>query len=131
MSANLQPEEPRPSDLVQDELPTGSIAPAQHVTVEDIHEALMDVMDPELMINIVDLGLVYDIRLDEDGVCTIDTTLTSPACPLTDQLEWDIHNALEGLVAEVVINWVWLPPWTIDRITPEGREQLRAMGFSM
>ncbi|HZV26575.1 MAG TPA: iron-sulfur cluster assembly protein, partial [Acidothermaceae bacterium] len=53
-------------------------------TVDDVKEALYDVVDPELGINVVDLGLIYDLALDDQGVATIDMTLTSAACPLTD-----------------------------------------------
>jgi len=71
------------------------------VTVEDVTEAMKDVVDPELGINVVDLGLVYDVHLDESHNAVIDMTLTSAACPLTDV------------------------------ITDDGREQLRALGFNV
>jgi metal-sulfur cluster biosynthetic enzyme len=98
---------------------------------DDILEALRDVVDPELGINVVDLGLVYGVTLDEDRVATIDMTLTSAACPLTDVIEDQAHAALDGLVTDVRLNWVWLPPWGPDKITDEGREQLRALGFNV
>lgn len=98
---------------------------------EDLLEALRDVMDPELEVNVVDLGLVYGITLSEDRVATIDMTLTSAACPLTDVIEDQAKVALDGLVSDLRINWVWLPPWGPDKITEDGREQLRAMGFNV
>ncbi len=105
---------------------------------DEIDEAMRDVVDPELGINVVDLGLVYDVRVDEsDGgaVVTIDMTLTSAACPLTDVIEDQASSALTGgpkpLASEVKINWVWLPPWGPEKITDEGREQLRALGFNV
>ncbi len=103
--------------------------------VDDLEEAMRDVVDPELGINVVDLGLLYDIRA-EDGVATLDMTLTSAACPLTDVIEDQTRTALTtgpdgGLVNDIKINWVWMPPWGPDRITEEGREQLRALGFTM
>jgi metal-sulfur cluster biosynthetic enzyme len=105
---------------------------------DDIDEAMRDVVDPELGINVVDLGLVYDVRVDdgdEGPVVTIDMTLTSAACPLTDVIEDQANSALTGgpnpLAAEVRINWVWMPPWGPDKITDEGREQLRALGFNV
>lgn len=120
----------RPSDLVKDELPTG--VPAAGVTsVEDVEEAMRDVVDPELMVNVVDLGLVYGIHVDENNDCTIDMTLTSPTCPLTDRIEDDTHAALEGLVNSATINWVWLPPWSLEMISDDGREQLRSIGFNV
>ena len=121
----------RPSDLVDDTFPDSTAPPSARPTLEDLTEAMRDVVDPELMVNVVDLGLVYGIHLDDDNNCTIDMTLTSPTCPLTDRLEFDTEMALDGLVNSVVINWVWLPPWTLDNITEEGREQLRAIGYNV
>jgi metal-sulfur cluster biosynthetic enzyme len=98
---------------------------------EDILEALKDVVDPELGINVVDLGLIYGITVDDDNTATIDMTLTSAACPLTDVIEDQAASALEGLVTDMKINWVWLPPWGPDKISDEGRDQLRALGFNV
>ncbi|MGY2062744.1 metal-sulfur cluster assembly factor [Nocardia gipuzkoensis] len=100
--------------------------------LEDIEEAMRDVVDPELGINVVDLGLVYGLRVEED-IAVIDMTLTSAACPLTDVIEDQSRNALvrSGLVEDLKINWVWMPPWGPDKITEDGREQLRALGFTV
>ena len=98
---------------------------------EDIMEALRDVVDPELGINVVDLGLIYGVDLDESRIATIDMTLTSAACPLTDVIEEQAGEALKDLVADFRINWVWMPPWGPDKITEDGREQLRALGFNV
>jgi metal-sulfur cluster biosynthetic enzyme len=101
--------------------------------IEDIEEALKDVVDPELGINIVDLGLVYDLHVDDD-IATIDMTLSSAACPLTDMIEEQVSAALvgeAGLVSDFRINWVWLPPWGPEKITEDGREQMRALGFNI
>ena len=97
----------------------------------DVTEFMRDVIDPELMVNVVDLGLVYGVDIDDDGNVVIDMTLTSPACPLTDRLEYDTQTVLEGLVNSVRINWVWLPPWGLERITDDGRTQLQAIGFNV
>jgi metal-sulfur cluster biosynthetic enzyme len=104
--------------------------------IADIEEAMKDVVDPELGINVVDLGLVYDTYVDDDNVVTLDMTLTSAACPLTDVIEDQTRQALMmgpggGLVKDFRINWVWLPPWGPDKITDDGREQLRALGFNV
>jgi len=99
--------------------------------IEDILEALRDVVDPELGINVVDLGLIYGVDLDEARVATIDMTLTSAACPLTDVIEEQAGEALKDLVADFRINWVWMPPWGPESITDDGREQLRALGFNI
>ena len=98
---------------------------------EDILEALRDVVDPELGINVVDLGLIYGVLLDGPARATLDMTLTSAACPLTDVIEDQTRVALEGLVSDFRINWVWLPPWGPEKITEDGREQLRALGFNV
>lgn len=100
-------------------------------TTEDLFEAMRDVVDPELGINVVDLGLVYDIHVHDDNRATIDMTLTSAACPLTDVIEDQTRAALEGLVTEFAINWVWMPPWGPDKITDDGRQMLRALGFNV
>jgi metal-sulfur cluster biosynthetic enzyme len=99
--------------------------------VEDVLEALRDVVDPELGINVVDLGLVYGVDVDADKVATLDMTLTSAACPLTDVIEDQAREALEGIVTDFRINWVWMPPWGPENITEDGREQLRALGFNI
>jgi metal-sulfur cluster biosynthetic enzyme len=109
--------------------PVSGAGPAPET--EDVLEALRDVVDPELGINVVDLGLVYGVTLGGDGVATIDMTLTTAACPLTDVIEEQAASALEGLVTDFRINWVWLPPWGPDKITEDGREQLRALGFNV
>jgi metal-sulfur cluster biosynthetic enzyme len=102
-------------------------------SVEDVEEAMRDVVDPELGINVVDLGLVYGVHVGEDNVATLDMTLTSAACPLTDVIEDQTRAALTGggLVQDFRINWVWMPPWGPDKITEDGRDQLRALGFNV
>jgi metal-sulfur cluster biosynthetic enzyme len=99
--------------------------------VDEVTEAMRDVVDPELGINVVDLGLVYGVTIDQNDVAVLDMTLTSAACPLTDVIEDQTHSALDGLVGGVRINWVWMPPWGPDKITDDGREQLRALGFNV
>ena len=101
------------------------------VSEDDLMEALKDVVDPELGINVVDLGLIYGVSIDEAAIATIDMTLTSAACPLTDVIEDQTRTALEGLVNDFRINWVWIPPWGPDKISDEGREMLRALGFNV
>jgi metal-sulfur cluster biosynthetic enzyme len=104
---------------------------ASLVDEEDVWEALRDVIDPELGINVVDLGLVYAVTIGSDGVATVDMTLTSAACPLTDLIETQAAAAVEGLVEGLAIQWVWSPPWGPGRITEDGRAQLRAIGFNV
>ncbi|MCQ4118523.1 metal-sulfur cluster assembly factor [Rhodococcus tibetensis] len=111
--------------------PASGVVPAPD-RLEELEEAMRDVVDPELGINVVDLGLVYGITEDED-VIILDMTLTSAACPLTDVIEDQARGALvrSGLCSDLKINWVWLPPWGPDKITEDGREQLRALGFTV
>ena len=99
--------------------------------VADIEEALRDVVDPELGINVVDLGLIYGVTVDSQSHAVIDMTLTSAACPLTDVIEEQVATALMDVVAGHSLNWVWMPPWGPDKITDDGREQLRALGFNI
>jgi metal-sulfur cluster biosynthetic enzyme len=110
--------EPAPTNVAEPQL------------IERIFEALRDVVDPELGINIVDLGLVYGVQMD-GNVAILDMTLTSAACPLTDIIEGQVFQVLDGLVADHTINWVWAPPWSPEKLTPDGREQARAIGLAI
>jgi metal-sulfur cluster biosynthetic enzyme len=110
--------------------PPAARAADEGPSLDDIEEAMRDVVDPELGIN---LGLVYGLKV-EDNKAIIDMTLTSAACPLTDVIEEQARSALTGgstggLVEDITINWVWMPPWGPEKITEDGREQLRALGF--
>jgi len=96
-----------------------------------VMERLKEVMDPELGINVVDLGLLYGVEIDDAMNVRLDMTLTTPACPLTDQLEWGASGALGDIANSVEVNWVWVPPWTLDMITEDGREQLRYIGYNL
>ena len=117
------------------ETPSGATPPVTTPpTAADVEEAMRDVIDPELVINVVDLGLIYCVTVDPNNHAVIDMTLTSAACPLTDVIEDQTRQALTtgpggGIVNDFRINWVWLPPWGPDKITDDGREQLRALGF--
>ena len=97
-----------------------------------VEEGLKDVIDPELGVNIVDLGLIYDLSWDdEEDALIVSMTLTSAGCPLTDVIEEEITNNLDGIVERFRINWVWMPPWGQERITADGRDMMRALGFSI
>ena len=98
---------------------------------DDVFEAMKDVVDPELGINVVDLGLVYGVSVEEGNIATIDMTLTSAACPLTDVIEDQTRAALLEVVDDFRINWVWMPPWGPDKITDDDREMLRSLGFNV
>ncbi len=96
-----------------------------------MREVLLDVIDPDLGVNIVDLGFVRHVEV-RDRTAVITMTLTSAACPLTSIMEDQIRAGLAGLgdIAGFQVNWVWLPPWRPADITASGRDQLRAIGFS-
>lgn len=120
-------------NTVKDEqtgIPLTSFNDIGKATAADVREALHQVIDPELGIDVIDLGLVYGIEIDEKGRAIITMTLTTPACPLTDLLEDECASTLAGLVEEFRIDWTWQPHWTTDMIRPEGREQLEAIGFN-
>jgi metal-sulfur cluster biosynthetic enzyme len=103
----------------------------QLATLDEVTEALKDVIDPELGINVVDLGLVYELSVNEENVAVLDMTLTSAACPLQDVIEDQARQVLADITSDVQINWVWMPPWGPNKITDDGREQLRAIGFTV
>jgi metal-sulfur cluster biosynthetic enzyme len=135
VSEDALPEDALPEDTAPENTAPGNAAPGNaapgNAETEEVLEALRDVVDPELGINVVDLGLVYGVDLAADRVATIDMTLTSAACPLTDVIEDQAREALDGIVADFRINWVWLPPWGPENITEDGRDQLRALGFNV
>jgi len=77
---------------------------ADLANLDDVTEAMKDVIDPELGINVIDLGLVYDMRVDENNVVILDMTLTSAACPLQDVIEDQTRSVLQDLTSDVKIN---------------------------
>ncbi|MCL6423429.1 metal-sulfur cluster assembly factor [Brachybacterium sp. JHP9] len=115
---------------MQPEAQSDAAAGSEHVGEAEVIEALKDVIDPELGINVVDLGLIYGVKV-ENGEAVVDMTLTSAACPLTDVLEEQTFAALDPITEAHRINWVWMPPWGMEMITEDGREQLRAIGFNL
>lgn len=98
---------------------------------DQVIDAMKNIIDPEIGVNIVDLGLVYGLQESEDGALLINMTLTSAGCPLTDVIEEQTADALDGVVEAFRINWVWMPPWGPERISEDGREMMRAIGFSI
>jgi FeS assembly SUF system protein len=94
---------------------------------EAIIEKLKTVYDPELGLNVYDLGLIYKIEID-DGNVDIEMTLTTPGCPLHSSITQGVENAVYSVpgVKNVHVELVWEPAWSPDRITEEGREQLNS-----
>jgi len=95
--------------------------------------ALREIQDPEMPINLVDLGVIYDIRQGDDGRVEVDLTFTAMGCPASDFILEDVRERLlrEPGVNEVRINVVWDPPWTSARVTEQGREALEEWGLAV
>ncbi len=123
MSDPIQPQLP-PSDVASDAHESASAGDmsAAAPTPDQVKMALRKVKDPELNLNIVDLGLIYEISVDGSDV-NVDMTLTSPGCPAGPQITGDVERAIKALpgVGEVNLNIVWQPFWTPDKIEPRVR----------
>ncbi len=102
-------------------------------TVEEILEALKVVKDPEIPVNVVDLGLIYNVHVNPNGVVDIDMTLTAIGCPVQDMIRADAELAVLKVpgVKGVNLDFVWSPPWTPARMTEEGKKQLRMLGYNV
>lgn len=94
-----------------------------------IWEALAAVTDPEYALSIVDLGLIYDVRM-ADGGCRITMTFTSIGCPAMDMIIEDVKTAVREVVKAVAVDVVWSPPWTRHRISPRGKQVLAMYGVA-
>lgn len=96
------------------------------VTEAEVRDVLRTVIDPELGINIVDLGLIYGIDIDEKQHVHVIMTLTTPGCPLHDSIQTGVYNAVSAIggIGQVSVNLVWFPPWTPERMSEEAKRQL-------
>jgi len=104
-------------------------ATARETTLSLIYNALHDVYDPELGVNVIDLGLVYDVAVSEEGYVTVTMTLTTPGCPMHESLSEGVGAALAGIpgITGGEICLVWEPRWDPSLMTEEGR---RLLGFA-
>ena len=95
-------------------------------TRDDIREGLKTVYDPEIGVNVVDLGLVYDADIAENGDVLVTMTLTSLGCPLGPVIVQEVTNALKDLpgIGEVDVKLVWSPPWSPDMMSEEAKDEL-------
>lgn len=86
---------------------------------ENIMGALENVIDPELGIDIVNMGLIYGVNLNEEGLCTVTMTLTTMGCPLAGHIEADVHRALSDIpeIKDTEVQIVWEPPWGKDKMS--------------
>ncbi len=108
------------------------VVPGRDVATEPLWQALREVMDPEVPVSLVDLGLIYAVRRIE-GTVEVDLSFTATACPAMGFIQEDIRERLlaEPDVEDVVTKIVWEPPWTPDRISETGRRQLEGFGISL
>ena len=100
---------------------------------DEILEALKVVRDPEIPVNVVDLGLIYDVKVGDEGAVDIDMTLTSMGCPVQDMIQADAELAamkVDG-VEKVTVEFVWSPPWSPDKMSEDGKKQMRMFGFNL
>lgn len=102
-------------------------------TEEQVREALKVVKDPEIPVNVVDLGLVYEIDVQESGHVDIAMTLTSIGCPVQDLIRADAELAVSRLdgVKSVTVDFIWDPPWGPDKMSEDGKRQMRMFGFNI
>lgn len=96
------------------------------ISEEKVMDALRECYDPEIPVNIVDLGLVYDIDISESADVHVTMTLTAQGCPMSDMIDQQVRDALEALddVNDAAVDIVWEPKWNPSMISPEGRKQL-------
>ena len=102
-------------------------------TQEQAFEAMKVVKDPEIPVNIVDLGLVYKVDISDDGVIDVEMTLTSVGCPVQDMIRADVELALMRLEGTKAVNvdFVWTPPWVPGKMSEDGKRQMRMFGFNI
>ena len=122
------------SDAPAPDAPTAASTPVDPDALRTAcMEALKVVRDPEIPVNVVDLGLIYGVEVSEDGVVDIDMTLTSMGCPVQDMIQADAELAamkVEG-VRRVNVEFVWSPPWGLEKMTDDGKKQMRMFGFNV
>jgi len=100
-----------------------------HPMYNDIVEAIRTVHDPEIPVNIYDLGLIYTIQIDSENAVKVDMTLTAPGCPVAGEMPGWVADAVEPLpgIKQVDVNLVWEPPWDMSRLSDEARLELGFM----
>jgi FeS assembly SUF system protein len=108
-----EPERPSSTETNEELLPT-------------VLEALRTVRDPEIPVNLVDLGLIYELIVNKDGIVYVEMTLTAPSCPVAGELPGQVKEAIEAVegVNDVRVKLVWSPPWDKDRMSEEAKLEL-------
>jgi len=119
MKGKAEPGVPAPANPSPDEH-------ALTVTEEQVIEALRTVYDPEIPVNIYEIGLIYDINIDPSGTVVVQMTLTSPGCPVAASLPVEVESRVLSIpgVQSVYVDLVWDPPWSPDRMSEAARLQL-------
>ncbi len=117
---------PAPAATEGVERPDGEDDP---VLMEPVLEALKTVQDPEIPVNLVDLGLIYELIVRKGGIVFVEMTLTTPACPVAQSMPGEVEAAIATVpgVSEVRVKLVWTPPWDKDRMTEEAKLELGMM----
>jgi FeS assembly SUF system protein len=94
--------------------------------LEQVLEAMKTVRDPEIPVNLVDLGLIYELLVSKDGTVYVEMTLTAPSCPVAGSLPGQVADAIRDVpgVMDVRVKLVWTPPWTKDRMSEEAKLEL-------
>jgi FeS assembly SUF system protein len=121
--ADFMPNAVAPGEAVVARAGSPLAADAVVADKEAVIAALRTVHDPEIPVNIYDLGLIYDLEIKSDGSVAINMTLTAPACPVAGELPVWVAEAVAGVegIGEVVVHLVWEPMWTVDRMTDEAK----------
>jgi FeS assembly SUF system protein len=121
---DFAPEPPAETEGV--ERPEGDDDPA---LMEPVLDALKTVQDPEIPVNLVDLGLIYELVVKQGGIVFVEMTLTTPACPVAQSMPGEVEAAIAAVpgVSEVRVKLVWSPPWDRDRMSEEARLELGLM----
>jgi FeS assembly SUF system protein len=115
--------EPPPPETEPVERPEGEDDPE---LLDPVLEALRTVRDPEIPVNLVDLGLIYELVVKKGGIVFVEMTLTTPACPVAQSMPGEVESAIAGVpgVNEVRVRLVWTPPWDRDRMSEEAKLEL-------
>jgi len=131
--ANPAPEAPATADPATASPDTAPGGVDNEATRAKVLEALKVVKDPEIPVNVVDLGLIYDVQIDDKGQVGIEMTLTSMGCPVQDLIQTDAELAVMNVdgVNAVTVDFVWSPPWSPQKMTEDGKKQMRMFGFNI
>ena len=123
---DFMPERPKPESFVARAGSSRVLEPLDQVSETEVIEAIQTVYDPEIPVNIYDLGLIYDVNVDENNNVEVKMTLTTPNCPVAESLPMEVENTVKEVkeVNKVNLELVWDPPWDKSMITEAGKLEL-------